>query len=155
MLFHRRLGPSVDPQLVRFSADAAARSRRTVDDALPLIAIDGAVRSTGLYPSRDDLASWAGVTPPAPSLLTDQVDELVAIGTAIGANCDPCLKFHYNKALTLGVSRDDMRRAVGIAQTVKDAPAKSSSELAARLLRPESESIAPTASRATLFSGRQ
>jgi hypothetical protein len=86
-------GPSVDPQLARFSADLdwlksqgvsverfnlAQQPAAFADDAavkaaletkgesgLPLVKVNGAVKSSGEYPSRDELAAWAGVAAPA------------------------------------------------------------------------------------------
>lgn len=88
-------GPAIDPQLVRFAADldwlksqgvsvarfnlsrqpgafaedaavkAALASRG--EASLPLVEVDGEIKSSGLYPSRDTLASWAGIAVPAPS----------------------------------------------------------------------------------------
>src|SRR5450759_4509222 len=94
-------GPSVDPQLVRFAADldwlhsqgvtverfnlsqqpgafagdAAVRAALEKDGeaALPLVKVDGEVKSSGAYPSRDDLAAWAGLEAPTPSIFTDAV----------------------------------------------------------------------------------
>jgi hypothetical protein len=85
-------GPSVDPQLARFAADldwlktqgvaverfnlaqqpGAFAEDAAVKDALetkgeaglPLVKVDGEVKSSGLYPSRDELAAWAGVSAP-------------------------------------------------------------------------------------------
>ena len=82
-------GPSVDPQLARFAADLAWLKREGVsverfnlsqqpaafaEDAavkdalgtkgergLPLVKVNGEVKSSGVYPSRDELAAWAGV----------------------------------------------------------------------------------------------
>jgi len=166
-------GPSVDPQLARFAADLdwlkgqgvsverfnlSQQPGAFVDDAavkatlekqgeagLPLVKVNGDVKSSGVYPSRDDLAAWAGIGAPAPSLFTDAVAELVAIGAAIASNCEPCFKFHYDKARKLGVWREDMLRAVTTAQNVKDAPAKSMLELAERYLSREAvvEATAP------------
>jgi AhpD family alkylhydroperoxidase len=163
-------GPSVDPQLARFAADLdwlkgqgvsverfnlSQQPGAFVDDAavkatlekqgeagLPLVKVNGDVKSSGVYPSRDDLAAWAGIGAPAPSLFTDAVAELVAIGAAIASNCEPCFKFHYDKARELGVSRDDMLRAVTTAQTVKEAPAKAVLALAERYLRAEKPKVA-------------
>lgn len=53
-------------------------------------------------------------------LFTQQVRELVAIGAAIAANCEPCFKFHYDKARKLGVSKEDMLNAVETAKMVKE-----------------------------------
>ena len=88
-------GPSVDPQLARFSADldwlkaqGVAVSRFNLaqqpwafaDDAavkaaletkgeagLPLVKVNGEVKRSGGYPSRDELAAWAGVSASAPA----------------------------------------------------------------------------------------
>lgn len=158
-------GPSVDPQLPRFAADldwlkaqgvsverfnlaqqpaafAEDQAVRSALDAkgeagLPLVKVNDEVKSSGVYPSREELATWAGIGSPAPSLYTEAVAELVAIGAAIASNCEPCFKFHYDKARKLAVSREDMRLAVTTAQNVKDAPAKAVLDLADRYLRSE------------------
>ena len=156
-------GPSVDPQLVRFAADLDWLHRQGItverfnlsqqtsafanDDAvrsalenageaaLPLLKVDGEIKSSGAYPSRDELAAWAGLEAPTPSIFSDAVAELVAIGAAIASNCEPCFKHHYDKARKLGVSPDDMWAAVTLAQNVKDTPAKAMLDLAERYLR--------------------
>lgn len=103
------------------------------DKALPAIVVDGELKSSGRYPSRDELARWAGIAREA-SLFTDPVAELVAIGAAIASNCEPCFRFHYDKARKLGVPDADVRRAVDLAQQVKEAPAKAVLSLAYRYL---------------------
>jgi AhpD family alkylhydroperoxidase len=70
----------------------------------------------------------------APSVYTDAVAELVAIGAAIAANCEPCFKYHFQQGIRLGVSREDMLRAVKTAQSVKETPAKAMLALAHRFL---------------------
>ncbi len=82
-------GPSVDPKLVRFAADLdwlkgqgisvarfnlAQQPAAFAEDAsvvaalqtqgeagLPLVKVNGEVKSSGVFPSRDELASWAGL----------------------------------------------------------------------------------------------
>lgn len=89
-------GPSVDPQLARFAADLDWLKSQGVaverfnlsqqpgafaDDAavktaletkgeagLPLVKVNGEVKSSGTYPSRDELAAWAGVRAPVANL---------------------------------------------------------------------------------------
>ena len=68
-------------------------------------------------------------------LVTEQVEELIAIGAAIASNCEACFRFHYDKARRLRVSNEDMYRAVQIAQQVKESPARSVLALAERYLR--------------------
>ena len=166
-------GPSVDPALAAFAADlgwlaeqGAVVERHNLsqepkafadeelvrallaergDEALPAVVVDGALRSSGRYPSRAELAAWAFGTDAAAGL--DAVTaELVAIGAAIGANCEPCLKYHYDQARRLGVAPGVMAEAVRLAQTVKDTPARSVLELAAKLLGTEAAALgAPAA----------
>jgi AhpD family alkylhydroperoxidase len=90
-------------------------------DGLPIILVDGDVKMTGRYPTRDELVEWTEITV-EPSIFTDQVAELVAIGAAIASNCEPCFTYHYDLARKLGVSDADMLRAVELAQKVKETP---------------------------------
>ena len=69
------------------------------------------------------------------SIFSPSVGELVAIGAAIVANCEPCLKYHYDQARQLGLSKSDMAHAVRIAAGVKDAPHRAILRLAERLAR--------------------
>jgi AhpD family alkylhydroperoxidase len=157
-------GPSPDPVLPRFAADlqwlasqgitverfnlaqqpqafAASETIKTAlaqygNDCLPLILVNGAIVNRGFYPTRKELATLAGLSKEkAPSLYTESVAELVAIGASIASNCEPCFKFHFDKASKLGVSVEDMSRAVDTAQAVKENPARSVLNLANRLLQ--------------------
>jgi AhpD family alkylhydroperoxidase len=67
------------------------------------------------------------------SIFTPAVAELVAIAAAIGANCEPSFTYHYSQAHKLGVSADDMAKAVELAKMVKPAPSQSMLILADRL----------------------
>jgi AhpD family alkylhydroperoxidase len=58
---------------------------------------------------------------------------VVAIGAAIAANCEPCLKYHYRQAQLLGVSKADMAKAVEMGAKVKDSPHQSILRLADKL----------------------
>ena len=157
-------GPSVDPALAAFAADLGWLADQGVvverhnlsqepkafadsdlvrgllaergDEALPAVVVDSALRSSGRYPSRPELATWALRTGGAEGL--DVVTaELVAMGAAVGANCEPCFKYHYDQARRLGVAPAVMTDAVRVAQAVKDTPARSMLELAAKLLGTE------------------
>jgi AhpD family alkylhydroperoxidase len=153
-------GPEVDPALVRFAADlewlkesgvaverfnlsqepaafvsnpevvAAMRGR---DDALPLLLLDGKIVAQGAYPERAALAGLVGIAAPK-SLYSVAVAELVAIGAAIASNCEPCFRFHYDKARKLGVSKEDMALAVTTAKMVKESPARAVVALAEKYL---------------------
>jgi arsenite methyltransferase len=157
-------GPNPDPVLPRFAADfhwlagqgvvverynlaqepQAFAANETVkaalakygNDCLPLILVNDVIVSRGSYPTRKELARFVGVEDgEAPSLYTAAVAELVSIGASIASNCEPCFKFHFDKARKLGVSVEDMARAVETAQAVKESPARSVLELANRFLK--------------------
>jgi AhpD family alkylhydroperoxidase len=85
--------------------------------------------------------------PEPQTLMTDAITELVAIGAAMACNCEPCFKYHYDKARKLGVSVEDMRKAVNTGLSVKAAPHRKVVETAERYLAspntPESEVNAP------------
>lgn len=93
-------GLAVDPRLPRFAADLDWLKGRGVsverfnlgqqpaafaedqgvraaletkgDLALPVVKVNGEIKSSGVYPSREQLASWAGIASPgsAPIMLT-------------------------------------------------------------------------------------
>ena len=161
-------GPQVDPQLPRFAADLewlrtqgveverynlAQQAEAFVDNktvkqtliaegekCLPLVLLDGEIVSRGGYPSRDELAALAGVEFMAEgSLYTHAIEELVAIAAAIGANCEPCFKYHFQEARKAGVTRGDLALAVATARKVKEAAAQEILKLAGKHLAAERE----------------
>lgn len=75
-------------------------------------------------------------------MYTEAIAELVAIGASIASNCEPCFRYHFDKALKLGVSLEDMARAVKTAQGVKEMPARSILELANRYVQGNKQSAA-------------
>ena len=159
-------GPEVDPTLVRFAADlkwiesqgvaverynlaqspiAFAENEvvrnalaEEAEDALPLIVVEGKVVASGAYPSRDDLITFLRLGDGDNSLFSPAVAELVAIGAAIAANCEPCLRYHVRAAAKLGVAAGDVARAVELAAKVKDVPHRAVLALAAHLVQPGS-----------------
>lgn len=153
-------GVDVDPALARFAADVEWLKTKGVEverfnlsqqpaafvanaevaaalhghpDALPLVVAEGKIVFQGDYPDRRALAELAGI-PMQESICSEAVLELVALGAAIASNCEPCFRFHFDKARKLGVSRDDMARAVATARAVKEAPARAVLDVAAKYL---------------------
>ncbi len=68
------------------------------------------------------------------SFLTPQEERLVAVGASIAANCIPCLRTHFAKALDAGLTIQQIRAAVAIGQAVKNAPSKHINEAWQELL---------------------
>lgn len=130
-----RFNMAQQPQAFADNALVRASLEKSGQDGLPLILVNGQQVLSGRYPRREELAAWMeGNT--GSTLFSPQVAELVAIGAAIASNCGPCFKYHYDTARKLGVSADDMQRAVDLAQKVKDTPARAMLELAERYLTP-------------------
>lgn len=71
------------------------------------------------------------------SLFCPEVAELVAIASAVASHCEPCLRHHVREAERLGVSRDDIARAVALAAQVKATPHRNMLALAGRLTGPQ------------------
>jgi len=58
------------------------------------------------------------------SQLTPREIELVAIGAAIGSNCIPCVEYHIGAGKQLGISDEEIRAAIALADKVRRAPAR-------------------------------
>jgi AhpD family alkylhydroperoxidase len=72
------------------------------------------------------------------NIYNQAVAELVAIGAAVAANCEPCLKYHFSQARQQGATKKDIALAVAMAEAVKAAPTKAIHELAEKLAGPTS-----------------
>ncbi len=66
--------------------------------------------------------------------LNAETKELVAVGAAVAGNCIPCLQWHYNKCMELGIPIEDVKDAIEMARTVKGVPIKKIDEMAEKLL---------------------
>ncbi len=65
--------------------------------------------------------------------------EYVALGAAIGANCEPCLRYHVAAALKVGITLPDIAKAVTMAAKVKETPARAILKLAEQLTQTSGE----------------
>jgi AhpD family alkylhydroperoxidase len=163
-------GPQVDPVLVRFAADVKWLEDQGVDvrrfnlsqnpaafvenekvkqaltekgeAALPLLLVQDQVIASGEYPGRSALVEALELNGTAASLFSPAVKELVAIGAAIAANCEPCLRYHVRAARELGVSSSDIASAIEMAAKVKDVPHQAILKLGARLTETNHEPAA-------------
>jgi AhpD family alkylhydroperoxidase len=141
----RRFNLAQEP--VRFVEMSAVKTilDRSGGDELPAIVFDEKVAVAGRYPTRDELAGIVGLTQKVNQVvlgLSETVKELVAIGAAVAAGCEPCLKFHVEKARKLEVSDAAMREAIEMAVKVKAAATSNMAKLAERLLPEETAPIA-------------
>ena len=66
--------------------------------------------------------------------LSNSQRELVAIGAAIGSNCVPCIQHHIPEARKAGLTDDQIRTAVRLADKVRQVPARNVLKAATELL---------------------
>ena len=53
------------------------------------------------------------------TILEEKTENLIAIGAATAANCIPCFEHLYEKAITSGITLEEINRATNIAGRVK------------------------------------
>lgn len=155
-------GPAVDPALAQFAADlrwvesegcrverynlaqqpqafasnAVVKQRLAScgNDCLPLILVDGKIVTEGRYMNLEELAAIISTPKEAALLYSPAVAELVALGAAVVANCEDCFEHHWQAARRLGVSEEDIAKAVETADMVKRMPVRSMREVVKRHL---------------------
>ena len=66
--------------------------------------------------------------------LDEKMMELIAIGASIGAHCQPCLKYHVNKAKLLGIDTALIRAAMDVGHGVEKGSMAAMRELAKDVL---------------------
>ncbi len=86
-------------------------------EALPMLAVDGTIISVGGYPTRAELSAAAGFPAMQDLEFFQEVLGLVAGMSAalVGNDLEQCLSF-YQKARGLGVSEDNLRKALDAAK---------------------------------------
>jgi AhpD family alkylhydroperoxidase len=67
----------------------------------------------------------------------------VAVGASIAANCIPCLRNHFGRALEAGLTLEQIRAAVAVGQAVKNAPSRHTSEAWQELLASKNSELTP------------
>lgn len=58
------------------------------------------------------------------SELSSRDRALVGLGAALGSNCIPCVEHHVALARDAGVTDDELRHAISVADTIRQVPAK-------------------------------
>lgn len=66
--------------------------------------------------------------------LDDRMKELIALGTAVGVNCRPCLRHHLEKAQALNIGAEEIADAFEVGRMVRRGAAGQTDKLAAELL---------------------
>ncbi len=71
-----------------------------------------------------------------------RIRELIALGSAIGANCHPCLRHHAAKAREEGIPEDEIAQAIEVGKSIRAGARGSMDRLVEELLG--ERSAAPT-----------
>ena len=151
----KRYNLGQEPEAFKTNPQVLSRLKKEGTECLPLILVNGDVISEGGYPERSQLEKMLEINSsrketttegsqmdPSRNIMTEQVQELVALGAALASNCESCLKFHYKKAKELGLKQEDISQALQIGQNVKQVPAGNMIQLANKLLGVEEQAPA-------------
>ena len=149
----RRFNLAQEPSAFAENPEVKRVLDETDGDGLPVVVVDGCVVSEGKYPSRQQWVELTGLNGKAGTevdqqvaaieqspMFDERVAELVALGAAIAANCEPCFRYHHRRAAELGIANEDMIQAVDVALRVKDQPAQAMVRLARKHLLPDAVS---------------
>jgi len=79
------------------------------------------------------------------SELNNREKSLVALGAAIASNCVPCVEFHIPGARRAGLSDTEIDEALGIADKVRQVPARAVLEAALARIETPPEGSADSA----------
>lgn len=67
--------------------------------------------------------------------LDERTRELIAVGSSVSANCQPCLQYHVGKALAAGAAREEIAEAIAMGQTVRKGAASKMDRFIAELAK--------------------
>ena len=137
-----------EPEAFKMKPEVLTRLQKTGTECLPIIFVNDTVVAEGGYPDRGQIINLLGLettkqptsatennqTDKPQNIMTEQVEELVALGAALASNCESCLKFHFKKAKDLGLTEEDIAQALQIGQNVKQVPSGNMIQLANKLL---------------------
>ena len=65
-----------------------------------------------------------------------RIQELIAVGASVTANCQPCLQYHSAKALENGAGADEVAEAIEVGKTVRKGASAKMDRFAAGLAGP-------------------
>jgi AhpD family alkylhydroperoxidase len=52
-------------------------------------------------------------------MLDEKIKELIAIGASVSANCHPCVKYHFAKAIEKNIAETDIQQAIEVGKMVR------------------------------------
>ena len=79
--------------------------------------------------------------------LDTRIRELIALGSAVGANCHPCLEYHVGKARKEAIPEAEIAEAIEVGKMVRKGAQGKMDALAAALLAGTQPAAASAAAR--------
>lgn len=61
--------------------------------------------------------------------------ELIVLGASVAANCQPCLQFHINEALKVGITQPEIQAAIQVGKTVRKGAAHKMDQLISTIIK--------------------
>lgn len=63
--------------------------------------------------------------------------ELIALGASVAVNCQPCLQFHINEALKVGITELEIKEAIQVGRTVRKGAAHKMDQFVSTIMEDE------------------
>lgn len=156
----KRFNLGQEPEAFKANSQVLARLQQAGTESLPIILVNGEMVSEGGYPDRSTLMKWSGLTQtngtplngektdPAKavqpeSLYTSKTEVLVALGAAVASGSDSVLRNMFARGEELGLSKEDMSRAMQAGLSVRQTPLSEVINTANELLGISSNGCAP------------
>ncbi len=153
----KRFNLGQEPEAFKSNSQVLARLRQAGTEALPIILVNGEVVSEGGYPNRAALMQWSGLnqtngpsshtgktdTAQPETLYNNKIEVLVALGAAVASGSESVLRNMFAKGEELGLSTEDMSRAMQTGLNVRQTPLSDVITTANELLGLPSNSCAP------------
>ena len=149
----QRFNLGQEPEVFKANAEVLARLKKEGTAALPIILVNGEMVSEGGYPNRNTLKNWIGLssnhgedekkTQTEEPIYSEKVEILVAIGSAVATGSEQMLKQLFTEGEQMGISKDDMARAMQTGLNMYQRPLSQIVQTANELLGISANGCAP------------
>jgi hypothetical protein len=153
----KRFNLGQEPEAFKANSQVLARLRQAGTEALPIILVNGEMMSEGGYPDRAALIQWSGLnltngaastsgnanTAQPETLYNNKTEVLVALGAAVASGSETVLRNMFARGEELGLSTEDMSRAMQTGLNVRQTPLSDVVKTANELLGITSNGCAP------------
>lgn len=75
--------------------------------------------------------------------MDENTKELIAIGASLAAHCQPCIKFHIEKARKLGIPDDEINEAIIVGRMIQKGAMSAMDRFAESVFAPPEDKPSP------------